>query len=244
MHKMKWTCRHGISWLGTPLAEAAGCNIVFGARGGRIRRDSRSRMREVFDEQLASHGLFDAILLALPAAQAIALLAEDAAVAVSVLTPARYQSRWSFIFGFDGDVNRWPGETYALINADRQHPIAWASSRETAKPGRIPDTTLAIMVQMQPAWSVERFDRDAALLASEVAAALAELPGWKKVVFPWFDAERRKYSLSSGWVDLEQLRAAEADGLYLAGDAVVGKGRVAQASQCGLDAAGRIVDSV
>jgi predicted NAD/FAD-dependent oxidoreductase len=35
----------------------------------------------------------------------------------------------------------------------------------------------------------------------------------------------------------------EATGLYVAGDAVVGKGRVAQALQTGLDAAERILGS-
>jgi predicted NAD/FAD-dependent oxidoreductase len=238
----KWTYGHGISSLGTLLAEAAGCNIVFDTRVGRIKRDSRSRMWEVFDEELASRGVFDVMLLALPAPQAIALLPDDAAVAISALTPASYHAQWSFTFGFDSDVYRWPGQSYALINADRQHPIAW-TSRENAKPGRIPDQTLAIMVQMQPAWSVERFDRDAGQLAPEVASLLAELLGWHKVMFRWFDAKRWKYSLPSGRADLKQLRLVEADGLYVAGDAVVGKGRVALALQSGLDAAARIVDS-
>ena len=182
------------------------------------------------------------MLLALPAPQAIALLPDDAAVAISALTPASYHAQWSFTFGFESDVYRWPGQSYALINADRQHPIAW-TSRENAKPGRIPDQTLAIMVQMQPAWSVERFDRDAGQLAPEVAAVLAELLGWKKAVFRWFDSKRWKYSLPSGRADLERLRVVEADGLYVAGDAVVGKGRVAQALQSGLDTAGCIADS-
>ncbi len=132
----KWTYRHGINTLGKLLAEAAQCEIVFGTRVSGIQRNSRSLLWEVFDEGSRGCGVFDTILLALPAPQAIALLPEDASFAAGALAPATYQSQWSFTFAFDGVVNRWPGDTYAFINNDRRHEFAWVS-RENAKPGRV-----------------------------------------------------------------------------------------------------------
>ncbi len=238
----KWTYRNGINTLGKLLAEAARCEILFGTRVGGIRRNSRSLSWEVIDQENRGYGLFDAVLLALPAPQAVALLPEDASIAAGALAPATYQSQWSFTFAFGGNANKWPGEAYALVNNDRQHKFAWVS-RENAKPGRIAEGTLVVMAQMQPGWSLERFDHGAAALAQEVSKALADFFGWDSAAFQWFDSQRWKYSLPTGRADPEQLRAAETIGLYVAGDAVVGRGRVSQALQSGLDVAKRILDS-
>ena len=99
------------------------------------------------------------------------------------------------------------------------------------------------MAQMEPGWSLARFHHDARELALEVSASMAGLFGWKSSVFRWFDSQRWKYSLPTGRADPDQLRVIEAIGLYVAGDAVVGKGRVTQALQSGLDVAARIRDS-
>ncbi len=238
----KWTYRDGINTLGKLLAEAAQCKIVFGTRVDRIRRNSRALLWEVIDEAKREYGLFDAILLALPAPQAIALLPEGASTAARALAPATYHSQWSFTFAFDGHVNRWPGGAYALINNDRQHDFAWVS-RENAKPGRIPEGMLVVMAQMQPGWSLDRFHHDAGELARVVSKTLADFFGWNNAAFQWFDSQRWKYSLPAGRADPDQLQVMEATGLYVAGDAVVGKGRVAQALQTGLDAAERILGS-
>ena len=238
----KWTYRQGINTLGKLLAAATQCEIVFGTKVGGIQRISRSQSWEVVDEGNRRCGVFDAILLALPAPQAMALLPADASVCAGALAPATYQSQWSFTFAFDGTASRWPGNAYALINEDRQHEFAWVS-RENAKPGRMPEGMLVVMAQMQPGWSLERFHSDAGELAREVSNALAEFFGWNSAAFHWFDSQRWKYSLPTGRADTDQLRAMEATGLYVAGDAVVGKGRVAQALQSGLDVARRIRDS-
>jgi len=238
----KWTYRHGINTLGKLLAEAARCEMFFGVRVGAIYRDSRTRLWRVTDDENCERGLFDVILLALPGPQAIALLRTEAPDAARALAPATYQSQWSFTFGFDASLKRWPGDSYALVNNDRQHNIAWIS-RENAKPGRMPEGTLGVMAQMHPVWSLERFHHDAGELALEVSASVADLMAWKSGEFRWFDSKRWKYSLPTGQADLDQLRAVEATGLYVAGDVVVGKGRVTQALQSGLDAARRIRDA-
>ena len=64
-------------------------------------------------------------------------------------------------------------------------------------------------------------------------------PEWK-----WFDSQRWKFSLPTGRVDLEKAREVESCGVYLAGDSIVGKGRVTEALQTGLDVAERIREDV
>ena len=238
----KWTYRTGINTLGKLLAEAAQCEIRYGVRVGGIRRHPNSLLWNVTDDANSDCGLFDVILLALPAPQAIALLSPETSAVAEALASATYQSQWSFTFGFDVDAVEWPGDSYALINPDRGHSIAWLS-RENAKPGRIPEGTLGVMAQMHPDWSVARFDHAAGQLALEVSELIASMLEWDVSEFRWFDSQRWKFSLPTGQADVGKLRAAESSGLYVAGDAIVGKGRVTQALQTGLDVAGRIRES-
>jgi predicted NAD/FAD-dependent oxidoreductase len=238
----KWTYRNGINTLGRLLTEAAGCEIGYGIRVARIRQHPGSTLWQVLDDNDGDCGLFDAVLLTLPAPQALELLATTHAGIVEALASATYQSQWSFTFGFDAAALAWPGESYALINHDRQHRVAWLS-RENAKPGRIPDHTLAVMAQMQPQWSLENFERPSEALAPEVSAIIADLLGWGTAGFRWFDAKRWKFSLPTGRADTAKLRAIESSGLYIAGDSLLGKGRVTLSLQTGLDVAQRIRDS-
>ncbi len=237
----KLTYRSGINTLGKLLAEAAGCEIRHGVRVSSVQRVSGAGVWSVVDEGNVDCGEFDAIMLALPAPQAIALLEPQQADIAHALASAAYQSQWSFTFGFDADAVTWPGDSYALVNNDRQHRIAWLS-RENAKPGRFPDHTLVVMAQMQPEWSLENFEAPTERLVHEVKAMITELSGWNAVDHLWFDFQRWKFSLPTGRADVDALRAAESRGLYVAGDAIVGKGRVAYALQTGLDVAERIRD--
>ncbi len=235
----KWTYRSGINTLGKMLAAAAGCEIRHGIRVAQLRRHPQSRAWKLTDDRNADHGEFDGVLLALPAPQAMELLSPEEADIADAFSRATYQSQWSFTFGFDAAEVSWPGEFYALVNHDRQHRIAWLS-RENAKPNRIPDHTLAVMAQMQPDWSVANFEASPEQLLLDVSKMIAELLGWRLVDFRWADFQRWKFSLPTARADVDKLRSAESRGLYVAGDALVGKGRVAHALQTGLDAAERI----
>jgi predicted NAD/FAD-dependent oxidoreductase len=73
-----------------------------------------------------------------------------------------------------------------------------------------------------------------------VRTIIAELLRWEAVDHLWVDFQRWKFSLPTGRADVDALEAAESRGLYVAGDAIVGKGRVAYALQTGLDVAERI----
>ena len=235
----KLTYRSGINTLGKMLAEAANCEIHHGVRVARLQRKPGPGVWTLRDEHDVDLGEFETVLLALPAPQAIELLSPEEADVADALAGATYQSQWSFTFGFDAGQLEWPGNAYALVNTDRQHRIAWLS-RENAKQSRVPDHTLAVMAQMQPEWSVANFETPAERLALEVNEIVAELLGWNVGEFRWFDCQRWKFSLPTGRADVDALRDAESRGLYVAGDAIVGKGRVANALQTGLDVAARI----
>ena len=235
----KLTYRSGINTLGKLLAEAADCEIRHGVRVARLHRKPEPGVWMLRDEHDVDLGEFEAVLLALPAPQAIELLAPEEGDVADALSGATYQSQWSFTFGFDADLVNWPGDSYALVNNDKQHRIAWLS-RENAKQSRVPHHTLAVMAQMQPEWSLANFEAPAEQLALEVTEIVAELLGWKENVFRWADFQRWKFSLPTGRADADALRDAESRGLYVAGDAIVGKGRVAYALQTGLDVAERI----
>lgn len=235
----KLTYRSGINTLGKMLAEAAGCEIRHGVRVTRVHFASDSGLWNVENEGDVAVDEFDAVLLALPAPQAIELLAPEEADIADALARATYQSQWSFTFGFNADAVTWPGDSYALVNNDRQHRIAWLS-RENAKQHRVPDHTLAVMAQMQPEWSLANFDVPAEQLVPEVKTMIADLLGWKAADHLWFDFQRWKFSLPTAQADVAALRAAESRGIFVAGDTIVGKGRVAYALQTGLDVAKRI----
>ena len=240
----KWTYRNGISTVGKLLAQASGCEIRSGVRIGGIRQNPESQVWVLKDDAGEKLGYFDAVLIAIPVPQALDLLAPEDVGIAAALSPATYQQQWTFTFGYDSEKSSWPGESYALINLDRGHDIAWLS-RENAKPGRIPDDTLGVMAQMSPTWSLENFERTPDELAAEVNQMVAPFlvhqtaPEWK-----WFDSQRWKFSLPIGRVDLEKAREVESCGAYLAGDAVVGKGRVTEALQTGLDVAERIRENI
>lgn len=240
----KWTYRNGISTIGKLLAEASGCNLRSGIRVHGIRQNPESQVWILKDEAGERLGYFDAVLIAIPAPQALDLLAPEDVGIAAALAPATYQRQWTFTFGYDSSQVSWPGDSYALINLDRAHDIAWLS-RENAKLGRIPEDTLAVMAQMSPRWSAENFDRPPEELAVEVNQMLASFLDCKNdLESKWFDFQGWKFSLPTGQVNLEKAREVEACGIYLAGDALVGKGRVTEALQTGLDVADRIRDRV
>ena len=99
------------------------------------------------------------------------------------------------------------------------------------------------MAQMQPQWSLRNIERTEDVLAEEVSSMIAGLFNWRSARFRWFDAKRWKFSLPTGRADVEKLEAFETDRIFVAGDSILGKGRVTLALQSGLDVAARIYDS-
>lgn len=235
----KWTYRSGISTLGKLLANAADCEIRRETLVARLDRSEAGWNLE--SDPGDQHGPFDAVLLTPPAPQSVATLKASGfgdSQLVAGLEKAEYHRQFTFTFGFDEAPQR-PGDFHALINTDGGHRIAWLSF-ENDKPGHITNGQTVVAVQMQPDWSREHFEDDVSNLAEVAKENLLQLLGWKTEP-TWFDWHRWKFAHPSSTADTAATRSAEQDGLFVAGDALIGKGRVNRALETGLEAADRII---
>lgn len=115
------------------------------------------------------NGAFAAVLLAVPAPQAVPLAAA-AAVALPGLAAARYAPCWALMLGFDGACG---------LAADRLRsrsgPISWIA-RNGAKPGRPADRE-AVVVHAAPDWSRANLDHAPETAAAALRAAFAAATG-------------------------------------------------------------------
>ena len=193
-------------------------------------------------------GPFCAVLLTPPAPQAAALVAASAFdpdvrdALAHALDAATYRAQFTVVFAFGAPV-ALPGGVYALVNADGAaerdpHAVAWLAD-EAQKPRRAPRGAGLLVAQMSDGWTRAHDDDDRATvvaLAREQAEALVgPLP--EPI---WTDTQRWRYSLPDLAVEASAQDAAEALGLFAAGDAVAGQGRAHLTLESGLDAAARI----
>lgn len=237
-----WTYRAGISALGKLLFEASGARMYYETRVGDLTR--RSDGWSLTTTEGTPYGPFDAVLVTPPAPQAADLIeASSMSVGlrkriVSALREARYRKQLSFALAFDRSIPR-PADCYALVNTDRKHDVAWLSFEED-KPGHVPPNHSLLVVQMAPAWSTAHFDHDLALLVPETLRLAGSLLRTDLPLPIWSDLQRWRYALPDLPADAATLLTGEEDGLFFAGDALVGKGSVALALENGLDVAARI----
>lgn len=133
-------------------------------------------------------------------------------------------------------------EEYALVLDDGAHPVGWVS-REECKPDRVPDGESLLIVQMDPDWSREHFDDPTSAAADTAADAVAALFDDDRITdYDWVDDGRWREALPNDGCDPVDVRQAEDAGLFLAGDWVAGRGRVAAALESGVAAGERIAD--
>lgn len=241
----RWTYGGGISTLGKLLAAAAQCAVH---RQCRITGLQRQGGRWALTSEPAGETrgkLFDAVLLTVPGPQAMTLLAGSALGEASAddfvraLAQARYHGQLCFALGFREPVQR-PQNCFALINRDRAHDIAWLSF-ENDKPRRELGGHTVMMVQMSPDWSARHLEQAPAGLveyAAESALAVLAQPPRRP---DWFDSHRWAYAHPWQAADRGPLQAGARSGLHFAGDALVGKGRIGETLQTGLDAAEQIL---
>ncbi|MFD1598264.1 NAD(P)/FAD-dependent oxidoreductase [Halobellus rarus] len=195
-------------------------------------RRARGRAWTLLDADGNRHGPFDALLLTPPAPQTAALLRTsewddgrigplaEAAEAVPYRTIRTVVLHYPF-----RDSSPW----YGLVNTDREHAIGWLS-REECKAGHVPDGESLLIVQMSPAWSTERYDDPLSAVADDVADRVAALLGDERYRDPdWIDDQGWRYALPDAAVDRDPIERVEDAGLYVAGDWVVGEGRVSEA---------------
>jgi predicted NAD/FAD-dependent oxidoreductase len=241
----KWTYRDGISRLGKLLAEAAGAAPQFETRVTLLARGPDGWT--LTDAGGSEHGSFEAILLTPPAPQTAALLKagrfDDALRErlIEALAPASYRTQLTLVLAYRRRVERPPG-CYALLNTDGAHPVAWLGF-EDDKPGRIPEDHAVqslLVAQMAPDWSRPRFRSDLDALASEAATLVGDLLDEDTRRPLWADKQGWRYALPEAAADTDALAEGAEAGLFFAGDALEGSGRVGVAVESGLEAAERV----
>jgi predicted NAD/FAD-dependent oxidoreductase len=205
----------------------------------------------VTDTDGDDHGPFDTLLLTPPAPQTADLLAAtewaDGGGALADLHAAVEATEFRTVrtlalhYPFDLDVP-W----YGLVDVDKTHEIGWLS-REECKRGHVPDGEGLLIVQMGPEWSTAHYDDPLEDAAEEAAALAADLVGDDRLADPdWVDDQGWRYALPNEALDAatDAVAAAREAGLFVAGDWVAGRGRIAAALWNGVDAGESIAEQL
>ena len=238
----KWTYRSGINTLGKLLFQASGADVRRKTRIARLERTSEAW--HLVTTEGETSGPFEAVLVTPPAPQAAELVEAsrmDEALRgalVEGLQESDYRTQLTAVLAYDHRVER-PGDFFGLVNTDGEHDIAWLSFEED-KPGHVPQGQSLLIVQMAPAWSEPRYGLSVDDLAPEAARLAGDLLSTDLSGWAWADRQGWRYALPKNQVDTEALEKAASSGLFFAGDALAGKGRVERALDTGLDAAERI----
>ena len=242
----KFTWTEGITQLAKRLLDRTDATVHRRTRIEAIEREAEGVAGgewTLVDADGERHGPFDALLLTPPAPQTAALLraAEWDDGRVDRLTEAvdavPYRTIRTVVLHYPfRDSYPW----YGLVNPDREHAIGWLS-REECKAGHVPDGESLLIVQMSPTWSTERYDDPLSAVASDVGDRVAALLEDERYRDPdWVDDQGWRYALPDAAVDREATERVADAGLYVAGDWVVGEGRVPEALWNGYDAGERI----
>ena len=241
----KWTYRRGINTLGKVLLAPSEAELHLQTRVQHLHLEGAQW--HIADTAENAYGPYDTVLLTPPAPQAADLIAAstfDKGIRDTVLAGLRaatYRSQFCIVCAYDQPVAR-PGDFYALVNTDGAHPVAWLSFEED-KPGHVPEGSL-VVVQMSPAWTRSHYDEPHETLVAHATELISDLLEADLRRPAWTDYQRWRYALPDASADTDALDAGRAIGLFFAGDALPGKGRVGLALESGLDAAGVIQEHV
>lgn len=241
----RWTYPDGIAGLGRRLADGL-ADLRLQTRVASLARTGEGWAVGTDD---GDRHPFDAVLVTAPAPQAADLLRDAAGPLAVALADVTYRAQYTIVWGFGRPMDR-PAEVYALVNrqvgaanairhgGSGGHAVAWLAV-ESDKPGRAPEGCSILMAQMSDAWTHDHFEADR---DDVIAAATEAVEGlWGPIREPlWTDTQRWRYSLPNATADEDALTVAAAEGLFVAGDATAGKGRVHLAIEEGLDVADRI----
>ncbi|KZN25995.1 NAD/FAD-dependent oxidoreductase [Haladaptatus sp. R4] len=243
----KWTYRTGLRTLGTRLADASGATVHTDTRITGLRRAESSDAESwyVEDEDGDEYGPWDALVLTPPAPVTASLLDlaewdDDLRRELrEAIGHVPYRPVLSVALHYSFEVER----PYVRAGEhDKEHEVGWLS-RESCKPGHVPEGEELLIVQLSPEWSADHYDDDDFGVATAAAGYAADLLSEHPFAAPdWFDVVRWRDAQPNDGVDEAVLRRANEAGLFFAGDWVVGEGRVHRALRSGLDAAEEILD--
>ncbi|MEM1442420.1 MAG: FAD-dependent oxidoreductase [Verrucomicrobiota bacterium] len=238
----KWTYRGGISTLGKLLVEVG--NLEVKRETLITKLESEEDSWTLIDDSLQAYAGFDAVLLTPPAPQVVNLLSQSEMdseirdLLMGELSQARYHSQFTVALNFAGEFS-FPGHAYALINTDREHALAWLS-HENQKADHVPEGETLLIAQMAPAWTQDHYHEPIEDIIREAHEAVRGLLPNELPELQWADTQRWRYAHPHSAASLEAVKPGAELGLFFAGDAFIGKGRIARAVETGLAAAKHI----
>jgi len=246
----KWTYRDGISTLGKQLLAASPLSHV--TRETHISKIDRHDGKWRLEDHNGNHlGSWRHLVLTIPPPQCAELLRNSAIESdlTAFLDGIPYHPQFSFILGYDHPPLR-NRDYHALVNSDGSHPLAWLSFEED-KPGHIAGDASVMVAQMSPAWTTNHYDTPPEKLIDKVVQIISHLLDHHLPHPTWWDSQRWRYAhpvrgdhptASDTGQDTDTLWLGRlARSLHLAGDGLVGKGRIPLAIKTGLEAAERII---
>lgn len=237
----KLVYRAGINTLGKLLL-TANLSILFQQRVHHFVRIDNTF--HCFDAENNLLAIGDALLMTPPAPQTIDILQAstlDTTVRqtlISALEPAVYRPCLSITLAFNQVIER---PFYALVNSDRAHDISWLAFEQDKDPSRVPAGQSLITIQLAPHASQTHWDDDNATLTQYALPLIEQLLHCSLSTPLWVDRQGWRYALPNGKANIHLLQMYEqSHGLYFAGDALSGLGRIHLALQSGFDVAQRI----
>lgn len=190
-----WPLPDPAAWIGTPgmnaviKAMAAGRDVRWRVQVDRIERDGDGWRLHAGGDVLDG---FDAVVLAIPAEQAVPFLSlHDFTMAREAML-ARSQPCWTALFAFDRVL---PGSADMIRDTGN---IGWAV-RNSCRPGRAGDAEVeGWVVQARPEWSQAHLEDDADSVAQALLAELSDALG-APVPQPTVSMGHRwRYAMSAG----------------------------------------------
>lgn len=210
-------------------AMAQGFETVLGFEAKSLKREPSGWSLHAAD---ASHGSFDAVIVATPAPQAIPILATGG-VSFPALAKARYAPCLALMLAFDGAV-AFEGES---LRSDAG-PIAWIA-RNSSKPDRAGDAQ-TFVVHAGPEWSLAHLEETPEAILAKLSPLALEMIGASAAPV-YAAAHRWRYAL------VQEAAGApcffdEQAGLGACGDYCIGP-RVEAAFDSGEAMARKLIDS-
>jgi renalase len=187
------------------------------------------------DDSLRTHGGFDAVVLAIPSAQARELLqtSQQKLNWLSALDAVQVAPCWTLMIAFPQAMQPSLSSLGPQWNAARSthHRIAWLA-RESSKPARDPMERWT--VQASAAWSREHLEDDAERITAKLHKAFSEITGIRADP-SYAESHRWRYAKTEKPLGESHLWDAE-HGIGLCGDWCLGH-RVEDAFLSGLELA-------
>ncbi len=232
----RYSARAGINRAAkSVLADAPSAILITSKRIETIH--GRSGSWKLTCDKGEEHGPFAAVVVTAPAPQAAPIVASASPTLAHSLEQVAYDAQFSIALALLEPAPIDPA-IGALLNLDREHPIAWITVEER-KPGHASGDSGLLIVQMSPRWTQSHYEVAKETISAMAQAYVEQVLG-ARICEEWSDVQRWRYALPTSALDSATADEAESGGLFIAGDACIGKGRATSALHNGLETGRRV----